>query len=1048
MRCLCLLFTILLCSATRYVVAESYHVSANDPDASDDNIGAFDRPWATISRAADVANPGDVVIIHAGVYREQVRPKRSGTQSQPICFAAADGDQVVISGADVITDWEPAADGIWKKRDWCYQFRTHPNDDFHRLIGRCEQVVVDGSLLTQVATMDDMRSNTFCAATDEETLYVRLSGDADPNEHLVEASIRTQCFGLGYSDDGIDHIQLRGLTIRHAANTAQNGALYAKGNDWLVEDCTIEWTNGTGVAFRGDDITLRRVRSHHNGQQGARGYGRGFLLEEVVLDHNNLKGFDQGWEAGAIKISRARDGIVRRCRAEFNKGNGFWFDIDVRDVLVEDCVARDNARNGIFVEISGGFVIRNNLCVRNGLDGKWGRGGIGIAESDDCLVERNTCMENANGIAIREQGPRKFPDMDGVPVSYHVHDLVIRDNVCASNTEYQVGYWYDNPFFGPHSSSDQDAKQQAYDPDKMAIRLEHNLYWWKSPQRLAVLGVPWRPKHKKYDELAKWQQDRDQDRWSIVADPDSLREPAQFGSSLSLQESDSQYRPNNTIILACDRNDGSHLHVQNIHTTIEPQQRFVKRDGKWIGVEPDWEGESYNVQTHYLPAWSIEVHYNDDGVDAQGTWKHSRLTGSDYAVFVGKHVPAGLSLPIGYATRDEPGCMLSRKFDPDRDAVNFPGHEWHTQDWDFVEAKMTSILNSKGIRQPWKLHRRRTLVSTLANWIKDTRLQTHAVEKNLHPVDFLDGESGYCGGAANTLVAMCSILQIPARYIGTWDHGLVEYQDDDETWRLVENQPDVFLTQTEQDDGAKQADGDDEKSRLRQARSINAVYDVGLIDVLANPAALGQPELPKLGWYYNWSCPFVYDEQGVRKDADLYCRPQSLHDWVFNLYTGYGGYESKYIHRRGFFMAERFNSVYELAALYSPRRQDLPYVCAKRDKDNNIIYLTPFRDSYYQDWDNKTRIDSGPGNAVRQQFYLSDLDGVSKVIAAIMLGPDGRVDHLIPADGGDWYYEVNGNRYPLKSHGGFNVEPNYNGTGMTVHKFEIVRSDLKFADQL
>ena len=142
-------------------------------------------------------------------------------------------------------------------------------------------------------------------------------------------------------------------------------------------------------------------------------------------------------------------------------------------------------------------------------------------------------------------------------------------------------------------------------------------------------------------------------------------------------------------------------------------------------------------------------------------------------------------------------------------------------------------------------------------------------------------------------------------------------------------------------------------------------------------------------------------------------------------------------------MAERLNSVYELAALYAPRRDDLPYVCAQRADNDNVIYLTPFRDSYYKEWDNKTRIGSGADEGVRKQFYLSDLDGVTKVVAAIMLGPDGKVDHSMPADGGNWYYEVNGKKFPLASNGGFQLEPNYNATGMTVHAFEIPLSALR-----
>jgi parallel beta-helix repeat protein len=514
-----LLLAILLLFAPDSATAESYHVAQNHPEASDNNSGTIEQPWKSISKAAQTLQPGDTVVIHAGTYREHVRPARGGTQSQPIAYAAAEGEHVVISGADVVTGWTFVQQGIWKKEPWNYRFPTHPDNDFHRLIGRCEQVIADGALLRHVATIAEMEPGTFCAMPDEKVLYVRLNDDASPNARLVEASVRPLCFGLRWGDQPVHHIRVRGLTVRHAANKAQYGALYAKGNSWLIEHCTAEWTNGTGVSFRGNDITLRHVRSHHNGQQGAGGSARGFLLEDVLLHHNNLKGFDKGWEAGGIKIAHARDGVVRRCRAEANDGNGLWFDIDVRDVLVEHCTVTDNAQSGIFVEISGGFQIRNNLCVRNGLDGNWGRGGIAIAESDHCTIEHNTCARNTTGIAIREQGPRTFPDIDGEEVAYHVHDLVIRNNICALNSQYQIGYWYDNPFFGPHPSAGEDAKRQLYDPDAASIRLSNNLYWCDDRQRLALFGVPWRSKHKKYPDLTAWQKDRGQDTDSVVADP-------------------------------------------------------------------------------------------------------------------------------------------------------------------------------------------------------------------------------------------------------------------------------------------------------------------------------------------------------------------------------------------------------------------------------------------------------------------------------------------------------------------------------------------------
>jgi hypothetical protein len=58
-----------------------------------DGDGTRERPFSSVQRAADVAEPGDVVHVAAGVYRETVRPAHDGTAF------VADGC-AVVSGAD------------------------------------------------------------------------------------------------------------------------------------------------------------------------------------------------------------------------------------------------------------------------------------------------------------------------------------------------------------------------------------------------------------------------------------------------------------------------------------------------------------------------------------------------------------------------------------------------------------------------------------------------------------------------------------------------------------------------------------------------------------------------------------------------------------------------------------------------------------------------------------------------------------------------------------------------------------------------------------
>ena len=64
-----------------------YHVK---PTGSDAACGDAEHPFATISKAAQMASPGDTVIVHEGAYREQVDPKRGGlSEHERITYCGA-----------------------------------------------------------------------------------------------------------------------------------------------------------------------------------------------------------------------------------------------------------------------------------------------------------------------------------------------------------------------------------------------------------------------------------------------------------------------------------------------------------------------------------------------------------------------------------------------------------------------------------------------------------------------------------------------------------------------------------------------------------------------------------------------------------------------------------------------------------------------------------------------------------------------------------------------------------------------------------------------
>ena len=93
-------------------MAKTYHVAKT---GNDRNKGTKEAPFLTIQRAADVAMPGDSILVHEGEYREWVDPKMGGNNDlERITYQAAPGEHVVIKGSEQITNWEKVEGTVWK----------------------------------------------------------------------------------------------------------------------------------------------------------------------------------------------------------------------------------------------------------------------------------------------------------------------------------------------------------------------------------------------------------------------------------------------------------------------------------------------------------------------------------------------------------------------------------------------------------------------------------------------------------------------------------------------------------------------------------------------------------------------------------------------------------------------------------------------------------------------------------------------------------------------------------------------------------------------
>ncbi len=83
------------------LLAATYIVDQAAPSASDTNSGTEQEPFKNVQYAADLAKPGDSILVMEGHYAERVRVKTSGTQAKPISFRALPRHKARVHGFEL-----------------------------------------------------------------------------------------------------------------------------------------------------------------------------------------------------------------------------------------------------------------------------------------------------------------------------------------------------------------------------------------------------------------------------------------------------------------------------------------------------------------------------------------------------------------------------------------------------------------------------------------------------------------------------------------------------------------------------------------------------------------------------------------------------------------------------------------------------------------------------------------------------------------------------------------------------------------------------------
>jgi predicted secreted protein len=447
-----------------------------------------------LQAALDLAEPGDTVVLAAGVYRESALMRRSGRAGAPITIEAERPGAAVVTGADVVEGWRETAPGSGEWSVACDLSHFPDGSRYGALAGRCEQVFVDGQPLRQVLHREQLKGGCFCYDSAAKVLFMRpqpfpgelrggrqaidagaitgggvkaVDRDApencwqflvrpfDPAAHTVEVTRRARIFATegDHNRPGVEHVVMRGLVFRASGDLPQQAMVRFGGNDLVVEDCLFEFGAARGFDARANRSVFRRCVTRLNGQMGFSGYGDAVLMEDCQTLFNNTKHSSfVCFEQGGSKICRASRWTLRGCRAVGNDGPGIWFDIDNRDVVIERCWCEGNSGPGIMYEISSDAVIRNNVCWKNGYAyGKDHRfdsisNSVGHAEpvygqgilvqmSRDVRVHNNTCVGNRRcGIELRHHAYQQAGNPGHSPETYRLRNNEVFNNILADNS--------------------------------------------------------------------------------------------------------------------------------------------------------------------------------------------------------------------------------------------------------------------------------------------------------------------------------------------------------------------------------------------------------------------------------------------------------------------------------------------------------------------------------------------------------------------------------------------------------------------------------------
>lgn len=307
--------------------------------------GTAEYPFATISEAARIAQSGDKVIVHEGVYREWVSPEYSGrNDKERIVYETYKDEKVVIKGSERIENWEELDENVWKvciSNEFFGGYNPYKEvlwGDWLIIPEECwlhtGEVFLNGKAMYEARTLEEvkypvMRTEGAGPAWMEEKekilhpedtiyqwytesdekntiIYANFQGK-NPNKELAEISVRKCCFYP--KKTGINYITVRGFEMTQAAcpwtppTADQPGLLgthWSKG--WIIENNHIHDAKCSGISLGKEHTT-----GHNLCTLTRRKSGYQYQMEAV------FRAYQQGWNKENIGSHIIRNNTIHDC---------------------------------------------------------------------------------------------------------------------------------------------------------------------------------------------------------------------------------------------------------------------------------------------------------------------------------------------------------------------------------------------------------------------------------------------------------------------------------------------------------------------------------------------------------------------------------------------------------------------------------------------------------------------------------------------------------------------------------------------------------------